>query len=92
MAAAREFNPEVLLLDLGLPGIDGFEVARTLRADPSFAEALFVAISGYAQESDRRKTAAAGFSQHCAKPVDFKALMGFIHEWSVAHPLHGGAA
>ena len=85
VAAAREFHPEVLLLDLGLPGIDGFEVARTLRADPSFAEALFVAISGYAQESDRRKTASAGFSQHCAKPVDFKALMGFIHDWSAAH-------
>ncbi|MDB6069943.1 MAG: putative histidine kinase, atypical hybrid [Verrucomicrobiales bacterium] len=89
VAAAREFLPEVLLLDLGLPGIDGFEVARTLRADPAFADALFVAISGYAQESDRQKTAAAGFSQHCAKPVDFSALMGFIHQWSADHPVSG---
>jgi PAS domain S-box-containing protein len=78
--AAREFSPEVLLLDLGLPGFDGYEVARILRADPVCADALFIAISGYAQDSDRQRSAAAGFQHHCAKPVDFTALLAVIHE------------
>jgi len=79
MAAAREFNPEVLLLDLGLPGLDGYEIARTLRADPRFRGALFIAISGYAQEADRARSLAAGFDHHCAKPVDFSSLLSVIH-------------
>lgn len=76
--AAREFRPEVLLLDLGLPGFDGYEVARVLRADPACADSLFIAISGYAQDSDRQRSTEAGFEYHCAKPVDFTALLGAI--------------
>ena len=79
IALAREFRPEVLLLDLGLPGLDGYEVARTLRAEPPFAHALIIAISGYAQDSDRERSLAAGFDQHRAKPVDFAALVATIH-------------
>ncbi len=77
---AKEFNPHVFLLDLGLPGIDGYEIAGTLRADPRFRSALFIAISGYAQESDRARSLAAGFDHHCAKPVDFAALLNVIHD------------
>jgi len=79
MIVAREVVPEVLLLDLGLPGLDGYEIARTLRADPRFSGALFIAISGYAQEADRARSLAAGFDHHCAKPVDFASLLSMMH-------------
>jgi PAS domain S-box-containing protein len=75
---AKEFKPEVLLLDLGLPGLDGYEIARTLRAEPGFRDALFIAISGYAQDVDRARSMAAGFNHHCPKPVDFPALLTII--------------
>ncbi len=80
IVTAQEFNPEVFLLDLGLPGLDGYELAGALRAEPKFAHALFVAISGYAQESDRARSLAAGFDHHCAKPVDFTTLLSVIRE------------
>ncbi len=83
---ARGFRPEVLLLDLGLPGFDGYEVARVLRADPACADALFIAISGYAQDSDRQRSAEAGFEYHCAKPVDFTALLTAIRTRLFAGP------
>ena len=76
---ARDFRPEVLLLDLGLPGFDGYELARMLRAEAPFSDALFIAISGYAHESDRQLSLAAGFNDHFAKPLDFKALVAAIH-------------
>jgi hypothetical protein len=78
IVTAKEFQPEVLLLDLGLPGLDGYEIARTLRADPAFHNALFIAISGYAQNADRARALASGFDNHCAKPVDFNSLLSVI--------------
>jgi PAS domain S-box-containing protein len=75
---AREFIPDVLLLDLGLPGLDGYEIARTLRTEPEFKNALFVAISGYAQDTDHARSLAAGFDHHCAKPVDLTSLLSVI--------------
>ena len=79
VTVAREFLPEVLLLDLGLPGFDGYEVARILRAETPLATALFIAISGYAQEGDRARCLAAGFDDHFPKPLDFPKLMEAIH-------------
>jgi PAS domain S-box-containing protein len=79
VAAAREFRPEVLLLDLGLPGFDGYEVARILRAEAPFADALFIAISGYAQDSDRQRCLASGFDDHFPKPFDLSKLLQAIH-------------
>jgi CheY-like chemotaxis protein/anti-sigma regulatory factor (Ser/Thr protein kinase) len=76
--AAREFIPDVFLLDLGLPGLDGYEIARTLRTEPDFKNALFVAISGYAQKTDHARSLAAGFDHHCAKPVDLPSLLKVI--------------
>lgn len=76
--AAKEFLPHVLLLDLGLPGLDGYQLARTLRKEATLADSLFIAISGYAQDSDRELSMAAGFEHHCAKPVDFGALLAVI--------------
>lgn len=71
---AHQFHPTVLLLDLGLPGLDGYELCRTLRAQEEFKAARFIAISGYAQKSDLELSRAAGFDAHFAKPVEFGAL------------------
>lgn len=72
---ANEFHPEVLLLDLGLPGLDGYELCRSLRANPEFAAARFIAISGYAQQGDIERSLAVGFDVHLAKPVDVSAVI-----------------
>lgn len=74
---AREFKPDVFLLDLGLPGMDGYTLAERLRAE-GFAGALMVAISGYAQEHDRIRSRVAGFDHHFAKPVDFETLAALL--------------
>lgn len=84
VTAAREFLPAALLLDLGLPGFDGYEVARILRAEAPFADALFIAISGYAQEGDRQCCLAGGFAAHFAKPLDFPKLVDAIHAGCLA--------
>jgi signal transduction histidine kinase len=76
---AEDFQPDFLLLDLGLPGLDGYELARRLRAQ-GFARTPIVAISGYAQEGDRARSREAGFNYHFAKPVDFEALAELILE------------
>jgi PAS domain S-box-containing protein len=69
LAAARASHPDVVLCDLGLPGISGFDVARALRADDTLGPQLF-AVSGYARPEDLRQSAEAGFDGHLAKPVD----------------------
>ncbi|WP_157270945.1 PAS domain S-box protein [Azohydromonas aeria] len=71
---ARQWQPRVLLLDLGLPGMDGYAVARALRAGPATAGVAIVALSGYGQESDREKTRVAGFDAHLVKPVDLEEI------------------
>ena len=75
---ARQSVPDVCLLDIGLPEIDGNELARRLRADPATAGAKLIAITGYGQESDRRQTAAAGFDHHLIKPVDTNQLASIL--------------
>jgi CheY-like chemotaxis protein len=69
VAVARAFFPDVIFLDLGLPGMDGFEVARTLRADPSMSACTMVAVTGWGSAEDKRKTQEAGFHLHLTKPV-----------------------
>ena len=71
---ARVEAPQVCLLDIGLPGMDGYELARCLRAQPATAHALLVAITGYGQDSDRRLAAEAGFDRHLVKPIDLDSL------------------
>ena len=71
---ARWFRPEVVLLDIGMPGMDGFEVARRLRQIPEMEGAVLVALTGYGQTQDHEATRAAGFNHHLVKPVDLKAL------------------
>jgi len=71
---ARRFRPHVVLLDLGLPVMDGLQVARTLRKDEAFADVYIAALTGWGAEGDRRRTAEAGFNAHLTKPVDLAAL------------------
>lgn len=70
LALAAGFAPEIVLLDLGMPGLDGFAVARRLRQDRTTALPKLVAVSGWGQPSDRRRSADAGFDHHLTKPVD----------------------
>ena len=75
---ARAFLPEVLLLDLGLPGLSGYEVAAMLREEEGFKDSVFIAASGYGQEHDRERSRASGFNHHISKPVDFELLVELI--------------
>jgi CheY-like chemotaxis protein len=74
LEAAQAWQPEVVLLDLGLPGMDGYEVARRLRAAPGSARPLLVALTGHAQEEDRRRSQDAGIDRHLVKPVEPETL------------------
>jgi PAS domain S-box-containing protein len=74
IAAASEFHPDAVLCDIGLPGIDGYEVARRLRAGDAAHGAMLVALSGYGQPEDRKRSSAAGFSAHIVKPATIEAL------------------
>jgi signal transduction histidine kinase/ActR/RegA family two-component response regulator len=72
--------PAALLLDIGMPRMDGYELARRLKAHPATAQALLFAVSGYGQEKDRNEAAAAGFAAHFAKPVDLALLVAALAE------------
>jgi two-component system CheB/CheR fusion protein len=74
---AREFDPDLVLLDIGLPGMDGYEVARRLRGQ-SGSRARLVAVSGYGGEEDRTRSRAAGCEQHLVKPVDFQVIQALL--------------
>jgi CheY-like chemotaxis protein len=73
LEVAREFKPEVVLLDIGLPGMDGFEVARRIRAEKMPIRQL-LAMTGYGEDEDRQKAKDAGFDGHLVKPVDPDSL------------------
>jgi two-component system CheB/CheR fusion protein len=74
LEAAGEFLPEVVLLDLGLPGMDGYEVAKRLRQRPETERALLVAVTGYGQEEYRKRAREGGFDHHLVKPVHLSQL------------------
>ena len=76
--AARALRPEIVLLDLGLPGIDGFEVARRLRCEEGLEAATIIAITGYGQEDGGQYSQAEGFNHHLIKPVQIEALVALL--------------
>jgi CheY-like chemotaxis protein len=67
---ARDQPFDVVLLDIGLPGMNGYQIAQALRAQAGFEQTLLVALTGYGQGDDRRRSAEAGFDHHLVKPVD----------------------
>jgi CheY-like chemotaxis protein len=77
---SREVSPEAILLDIGLPGIDGFEVVRRLRAEGCCPDTLIIAVTGYGQEEDRLRATEAGFDYHLVKPVDLEELSELLRK------------
>jgi CheY-like chemotaxis protein len=73
-----DFAPDLVLLDIGLPGLDGYEVARRIRADPRRARTRLVAVTGYGRDADRERSQAAGFDAHLVKPVEYATLQRVI--------------
>jgi len=78
VAAAERYRPEVVLLDIGLPSLNGYDAARRIREQPWGKDMVLIALTGWGQEADRRKSKDAGFDQHMVKPVDLDALMRLL--------------
>jgi CheY-like chemotaxis protein len=74
LAMAESFLPGSVMLDIGMPGMDGYEVARRLRQDERFASMRIIALTGWGQDADRRQTRNRGFSHHLTKPVSLEEL------------------
>jgi CheY-like chemotaxis protein len=70
LAAARAFRPDVIFLDISLPGINGYELCRQIRHDPQLKDCVLVAQTGWSQEEYRQRSLAAGFDYHLVKPVE----------------------
>lgn len=82
LQAAEALNPDIVLLDIGMPDMDGYQVARRLRANPGFQNVAIIALTGYGQEADRRDSAEAGFTAHLVKPVEpstLESLFATLH-------------
>jgi CheY-like chemotaxis protein len=74
LAAALDFRPDVILLDIGLPELDGFEVAKQIRQQAALQNVVLVAMTGYGREKERQRSQEAGFDHHLVKPADFRTL------------------
>jgi two-component system CheB/CheR fusion protein len=78
LSLARTYLPDIIFLDIGLPGMDGYEIARRLRQQGETARTLLVAVTGYGQEEDRRRSQEAGFDHHLTKPVNLQELQSLL--------------
>jgi CheY-like chemotaxis protein len=85
VAAAAEFRPEAILLDIGMPKLNGYDACRRIREEPWGRDAVIVALTGWSQDEDKRRAQEAGFNGHLVKPVDPAALEKLLDElWSKA--------
>ena len=75
---AEDFRPDVVLLDIGLPGMNGFEVAKGLRNQPESRDALLIALTGYGEPESRSRSVQAGFDFHMVKPADVNLLLSML--------------
>jgi len=78
LSAVDAFRPQIAILDIGLPVVDGYELGRELRERLGDATPILIALSGYGQEQDRRRSEQAGFASHLVKPVDAKTLINLV--------------
>jgi two-component system CheB/CheR fusion protein len=78
LLAVEQFSPEVVLLDIGLPGMDGYEVARRIRSMPDQHDTLLIAHSGYGEEEHLQRATQAGFDHHLIKPADLGQLSALV--------------
>lgn len=86
LEALRGFRPSVVFLDIAMPGMDGYETARRIRSMPDGREAALVALTGWGQDEDRRRSRAEGFAKHLLKPVDAEALRSLLLGLDVPQP------
>jgi CheY-like chemotaxis protein len=84
LQVASELHPHVVLLDIGLPRMDGYEVARRIKRMPELAGVMLVALTGYGQASDRERALQAGFEHHVVKPVEWDELRALLQKASAA--------
>jgi CheY-like chemotaxis protein len=82
--AMEEHRPHIVLLDIGLPGLNGYEVCRRARQQPWGKDIVLVALTGWGQEKDRRESREAGFDGHLVKPVDYVALTALLNSFAAA--------
>ena len=80
LGLARRQRPDYVLLDIGLPDLDGYKVAAKLRNELDCRDTVIIAVSGYGQEEDRRRTQEAGFDHHLVKPINHDELMFLLAE------------
>jgi two-component system CheB/CheR fusion protein len=86
LRTAEEFSPEVILLDLALPKLDGYQLAASLRLLPRMQSACLIAVSGYGQEADMQRSQQAGFDRHLLKPVYLQQLNALLSEMAARLP------
>jgi len=91
LSLVTSFGADAILLDLGLPGLDGYEVARRIRALPDGERYLIVAVTGYGEDRDRRRSSEAGFDAHLVKPVEIAQLLPMLHAMRPAERPREGA-
>jgi CheY-like chemotaxis protein len=80
LALLEHWIPQVMLLDIGMPDMDGFEVARRVRADPRLQAMAMVALTGWGQQTDKERTRVAGFDRHLVKPANAEQLMALLSD------------
>jgi CheY-like chemotaxis protein len=78
LSAVESYHPAVVLLDLGMPEMDGYEVARRIRERPEFDDVTLIALTGWGQDADRRRAHEAGFNHHLVKPADISSLQELL--------------
>ena len=78
LEATLDYRPNAVLMDIGLPGLNGYEVAKRIRQQPVLNNILLVAMTGYGQETDRQRSQESGFDHHLVKPVDFGKLQEIL--------------
>ncbi len=89
LEAMRSFHPRLILMDLQMPGMDGFELTRRLKADPATGDIIIVALTAYAMKADEERARAAGCDAYMSKPIDTRSLAALVARL-LAEPAAGG--
>jgi CheY-like chemotaxis protein len=84
LEALKEFHPALILMDMQMPGIDGFELTRRLKADPATRDITIIALTAYAMKGDEERVRAAGCDGYMSKPIDTRALPEAVASWLAA--------
>ena len=86
MAVLADWRPRLILMDLQMPGVDGFELTRRLKADPATRDIVIVAVTAYAMKGDEERARAAGCDGYLSKPIDTRALPAQVEGWLATSP------